>query len=502
MQTVFVSRGSYRRGRELAQRLAERMGCPCVSREDVVEQAIGHGIPVGKLEEAVIKRRPLTEPLGLLSDRYRAWVTATLCGHALQGDLVYHGRAGHLALPGVSHVLRVRALTDDEDRYDGVVERLNMSRDRAIAYVRGVDEDIRRWVRTMYDLDIDDPALFSATVNCSKLAVGNVAAVLVTMAQLPEFQSTPVSERRLRDLLLAARCRLVLAEDERTCGLKVIVRADGGSVSVTYPPRQAKLADAIPVALAGVDGIEQLRFTVAASSILWVQERFDPDSDALRHLLDIADRWEAAVDLVRLVPAGAVGQDPASAVARPAVRLDASNGGILEDAPDAGTAGGDDGGLSQTLDRLIRAGRAGGECTISGGQQSLIGSLCTLSSVSLVVVDNLFLDRSPAVRMRLTRDLAGQLADRLRVPVVGAEELESQYLFGRKQWIQLVASLGAAAVLYLAVFTNQEAVLRLLRVEGGGGRILAVLGVTAMAPLVAYAWGTASHHLLRLMRFE
>ena len=500
MQTVFVSRGSYRRGRELAEQLAERLGCRCLSREEVIEGATRHGIPVGKLEEAVVKRRPLTEPLSLLAQRYRAWVTTTLSQAALEGDLVYHGRAGHLALPGVSHVLRVRALTDAEDRWQSVVERLNLSRDKAIAYVEGVDEDIRRWIRTLYDLDISDPALYNLTVNCSKLAVGNVAAGLVTMAQLPEFQSTPASQRRLENLQLASRCRLALSDDPRTRDLSAQVRADAGSVSVTYLPRQAGLAAAIPAVLEGIDGVRELRQTVAASSILWVQERFQPDAEILTDLLDIAGRWEAAIDLVRLVPGEPSAVQPGEAEAH-AVRLESVDGGILEDTASAG-GDGDDGGLAETLHSLIQAGRGGGQCTVAGGQQSLIGSLCNVSNISLVVVDNLFLDRGPAVRKRLTRDLASHLADRLRVPVVGAEELRSQYLFGAKQWLQLAATVGLSAVLYFGVFTHQDAVLSVLRSQDTVWRAVAVAAVTLTAPLVAYLWGTAAHHLLRLARFE
>ena len=301
MQLVFVSRGSYRRGKELAEKLAERMGCRSLGREDVIEGATRHGIPVGKLEEAVVKRRPMTEPLALLAERYKAYVTATLCERALEGDLVYHGRAGHLALPGVQHILRVRALTDADDRHEGVVERLKLSREKAIAYVEGVDEDIRRWVRTLYDLDINDPALFNLTVNCSKMAVSNLATALVSLAQLPEFRATPVSLRRLEDLWLASRCRLALADDPRTRDLSAQVRAHSGCVSVTYPPRQAKLAEMQrswrPSTASGSSGGRS-----PMSTILWIQERFEPESETFKHVLDIAGRWDAAVDLVRLLP--------------------------------------------------------------------------------------------------------------------------------------------------------------------------------------------------------
>ena len=503
MQTICVSRGSYQRGKELADILAAKLGCDCLSREEIVEAATKRGMPVGKLEEAVVKRRPLTEPLALLFEHYKAYVTATLAERALKGTLVYHGRTGHLVLPGVTHVLRIRVITDPEDRIEAVTARMRLSREKAKAYIEEVDEDRRRWVRTLYNLDIDDPNLFNLTVNCSKTSVGNIASALVSLARLPEFEATPASVRRLDDLYLAARCRLTLAEDERTRDLSVQVRAEAGNISVTYLPHQLTPAEAIPSVLELVEGIRELRQTVATTSILWVQERFDPHAEALGHVLDIAGRWNAAVDLVRLLPEG----EPATPAAvdevqaaMSAVRLTASEGGILDDSK--GEEPLDDGGVKETLHRLIQAGRAGAHCTVSGSQQSLIGDVCNVSNVSLVVVDNLFLSKPEAVRKRLTRDLASLLAERLRKPVIGAEELKAQYLFGPRQWLKLIGLLAVSVLLYLAVFTNQHTILAFLLAPGTTNRILAAAVVMVSVPLLAYTWGTAALYLLRLARFE
>lgn len=263
MQTICVSRGSYRRGKELADLLAGKLGCDCLSREEIVEGATRRGIPVGKLEEAVVKRRPLNEALALLFEHYQAYVTATLAERALKGSLIYHGRTGHLVLPGITHVLRIRVITDPEDRIEAVTTRMRLSREKAKAYIQEVDEDRRRWVRTLYNLDIDDPNLFNVTLNCSKTSLGNLASALVSLALLPEFDATPASARRLQDLHLAARCRLALAEDARTRDLSAQVRAEAGSVSVTFLPRQSKAAEAIPAVLEVVEGIRELRQTVA-----------------------------------------------------------------------------------------------------------------------------------------------------------------------------------------------------------------------------------------------
>ncbi len=503
MQTICVSRGSYQRGKELADVLAAKLGCDCLSREEITEGATRRGIPVGKLEEAVVKRRPLSEPLALLIEHYKAYVTATLAERALKGCLIYHGRTGHLMLTGITHVLRIRVITDPEDRIEAVTARMRLSREKAKAYIEEVDEDRRRWVRTLYNLDIDDPNLFNLTVNCSKTSVGNIASALVSLARLPEFEATPASARRLEDLFLAARCRITLAEDARTRDLSVQVRAEAGNVSVTYLPRQLKAAEAIPAVLEVVEGIRALRQTMATTSILWVQERFDPHSETLGHVLDIAGRWNAAVDLVRVLPEGeAAAPAPVEEVpaGNGAIRLTPSEGGILDDSK--GEEPLDDGGVKETLHRLIQAGRAGAHCTVSGGQQTLLANVCNASNTSLVVVDKLFLSKPEAVRKRLTRDLASLLAERLRKPVIGAEELKEQYLFGPKQWLRLIGLLAVSGLLYLAVFTHQHAILAFLQAPGTANRIQAVAAVIVFAPLLAYVWGTAAHYLLRLARFE
>jgi hypothetical protein len=506
MQTICVSRGSYRRGKELAERLSDKLGCSCLSREEIVEAATRKGIPVGKVEEAVVKRLPLSEPLSLLIEHYKAFVTVALAQRILKDTVVYHGRAGHLMLPGVPHVLRVRAITDPEDRIEGAAQRLRLPRARAQRYIEQVDDDVRRWIRTLYNLDLDDPQLFNFTVNCSKVAVDNVATALVSLARLPEFEATPGSLRRVENLYLAARCRLALAEDERTRDLSVQVRAEDGSVSVTYLPWQPAAAEAIPLVLQHVDGVRDLHRTVALTSILWVQERFDPGSETFQHVADVAQRWNAAVDLVRFVPGEGGDEAVPSAPAPPApqvqaIELTSADGGILDDGQQA-AGDGDDGGVGATLDRLIKLGRAGAQCTVAGGEGCLIGNVCHSTNVSLVVVDNLFLSKGPAVRKRMMRDLAGTITERMRAPVISAEELKEKFAFGPRQWLTLAAFVVATAALYVLALTNQEALLMFLRAPGSLNRALAVAGVLLAAPVVAYLWGTAAHYLLRLARLD
>ena len=94
MQVICISRGSYGYGKQLAERVAEKLGYPCISREKLTDGATDHGIPVGKIEMTIFKHQPLSEELGVEVDRYKAYITAALCEKALEGGFVYHGRTG------------------------------------------------------------------------------------------------------------------------------------------------------------------------------------------------------------------------------------------------------------------------------------------------------------------------------------------------------------------------------------------------------------------------
>jgi hypothetical protein len=131
MQIVCISRGTFAGGKELAECLARKLGVPCISREELTDAAVAAHIPVGKVEMAIMRPRPLSEQLATERDRFKAFVAATLAERALEGGVVYHGRTGHLALPNVPGVLRVRVITDPEDRITQTMQRLGLSRRQA-----------------------------------------------------------------------------------------------------------------------------------------------------------------------------------------------------------------------------------------------------------------------------------------------------------------------------------------------------------------------------------
>jgi len=536
MQIICVSMGTYGGAKELAQSLSGKMGYDCLCREDLIEAAIQEGIQVGKLEMAMIKPGGFTERLARERDHYLAFSRAFLCQQALKGDVIYYGRTGHLLLPGITHVLRIRVVWDMEHRIQTIMQRMGLERDKAVRYVREVDEDRSRWVRSMYGIAVEEAINYDVTVNLQQLSVANAASALVGVAQLPDFQMTPASKKGLEDLYLGATARLALARDKRTHGAVLKVRADAGVVTVNYRPQDSGIGRFIPSALESLEGLKDLRITMATANLLWIQERYDPGSELYGKVVEIATKWNAAVELLRLAPEGEepVGHEeatpeegfPADRISDtdplPSPAAAALQGGTPQEYDggiegDEGEEEFDDGGLSPTLGKLAEVGRSGGGRSVYGNRQRLVESLDRTFPYTLVVIGDLFLSKGHAARQRATRDLRGFLQDRIRAPIVTADELGPQYLFGRRDILKAGFYLLVILVLFFLVFTNQETVLAFLANTGwyaeaaqrsalGRFEWLPKLAVSAAVflfiPVVAYSYGRVASAFLKLIKME
>lgn len=501
MQIICVSRGSLSRGKELAQLLAAKLDFALLSREDLTEAAIKEGIQVGKLETSMMKPGQFTERLARERDHFLAFCTAYLCDKIRDAPLVYHGRTGHLLLRGVGNVLRIRVVADEEYRIQAAMRNLGVDREKARRYLTEVETDRRNWVRFMYAVSWEDALQYDVTVNVEQMHVANAASALVSMAQLPDFQMTPASRRALDELYLCAKARLLLARDEHTFRAGFSVKIHDGVLTVTYLPKDVEVADDVARVLGPLEGVREIRSTMATTNILWVQEAFDPRSETFDEVVEIARKWNAAVELVRYAVGGATGEPAPGAGPAAAAQRTAEAGiedDVEEDVPDQG-------GLKATLDELAKVGRSGGGRSVSGERAHLLASCCNSVPYSLVVVGNLFLDKGRAAKVRLTRELQDSIGSRMRIPVVTADELRAHYLFGRRDLVRLVGFLALVAALYVVVFANQAQVLEFLSI-GLTGRPLAKALVAAavflLSPIIAISYGTVARSVMKLIKME
>jgi hypothetical protein len=353
---------------------------------------------------------------------------------------------------------------------------------------------------------------YDLVLNLAHLSMESAAAAICSMAQLPDFQPTPASTRALGDLCLAARARDMLGRDERTGEMDLGVSAQDGRVTVTYMPQQADEAPAIGTVLASLQGAREVVCTMALTNLLWLSEAFSPDSADFAHVTELAQRWGAAVELMRLVPVTA--DEPAVCLTN-AGELTAAGpclpkevdptGGIEDDIEDGVEArpAAADGGLAATAERLIGLGLFGGGRALVGGGEEVVGAIKAAPRYSLVVVGDVFVSKSVAVRTRLSRELSSYISERVTLPVMAKEDLQAKVVFGAKQFSRLALYSGLVVLIYLAAFTFQWPIQEFLGSPSSlTMKVVATGALACFVPLVAYLYGNSTGLLFKWLRFE
>ncbi len=505
MAIVMIS-SLFQSGRkELAETLAKKTNWPVLSREELVEKAREQGIKIGRLEVAMIKTPNKSEKLAREKELYLAFLTSILCEKAREGSFIYYGRGGHLLLPGVSHRLRVGLSTPQEVRVDRTAQALGLSPDKAVSYLSEIDEDFDKWIRFIHRVDSRDPKNFDALFNLENIGLNNAAEILCNMAEMPEFKPTAASLRMIDNHYLTAQSKLRLALDERTAAADLQVHADNGVVTVTYPPHQQQFRGHIPAVLADLKGCREIQCTMAETNILWIQERFDPKAENYQQIIQLAQRWGAAVELMRLIPPGEGGDtdlvntDEDRAFSRKTCgRL--YDGGVEDDEPETIF---NDGGLNRTKEDLLSLGRFGGQHTVCGGYSSILERVQGNGQYAMVVIGDMFLSKGHSARTRQTRELALNIRDRLKAPVITADEMKSRFLFGKKQAVQLLGFLAVIVFLYTAILSHQEPLFNFLSGPLHQSYVwLSPLVLFCFIPLIAYLWGTVTGLALKIINID
>jgi cytidylate kinase len=213
MPIITISRGSYSRGKEIAEKVASRLGCVCLSRGFLQKEAAQeYQIPEVALVRAIHDAPTILERLGHKKEKYVACYRAVVLKHFQQDNVVYHGLAGHFLVRGVSHVLKVRILADMADRVRWEMEREKISKKEARRILQQDDEERRKWSKYLYGIDTWDPQSYDMILRIRKISVGDAVDIICHTALLPNFQATDESRRKMDDLVVASSVHVALID--------------------------------------------------------------------------------------------------------------------------------------------------------------------------------------------------------------------------------------------------------------------------------------------------
>jgi cytidylate kinase len=204
MAIITISRGSYYRGREVAEKVAQKLGYECLSRDILLEASEEFNIPEIKLIRAIQDAPSILDRFTRQKEKYVAYIRAALLKHVQKDNVVYHGLFGHFFLQDIPHVLKVRIVADLEARVADEVKREGISESKAREVLMKDDEERRKWALQLYGADWWDATLYDLVIHLKTIKVDDAVDLLYHIVQLPGFQTTPESQEAINNLMEAA----------------------------------------------------------------------------------------------------------------------------------------------------------------------------------------------------------------------------------------------------------------------------------------------------------
>jgi len=267
MAIITISRGSFSKGREIAEKTAETLGYGCIGRDVVIDASREFNIPEVKLRRAIHDAPSILERFSYGKERYIAYIQSAILKSLKQDKMVYHGLAGHFFLKDISHVLKVRIIANIEDRIKIEMEREGISEEKALSILKKDDEQRVKWSTYLYGIDTRDPGLYDLVIHINRLDTDDAVDIICNIVSSDKFKTTPLSQKNIEDLAVAAEVKALLIDMKPD----IDVSASDGIVSVSTKARESEeqqLINEMKQIVKDVPGVKDLKVNVRLSDIV------------------------------------------------------------------------------------------------------------------------------------------------------------------------------------------------------------------------------------------
>jgi cytidylate kinase len=205
MGVITISRGSYSKGKEIAEKLAQKLEYDCISREILLKASDQFNVKEAKLIRALHDAPSFFDRFQHGKEKFTAFIHEVFLGYIRKDNVVYHGLAGHYFARGIPNILKVRINSTLEERIKEEMRRENISEEEARSLLIKDDEERRKWGISLYGIDTYNCELYDLVLQIDNLKVNDAVEILFDIAKRLCFQTTPESQMISKDRFLAAK---------------------------------------------------------------------------------------------------------------------------------------------------------------------------------------------------------------------------------------------------------------------------------------------------------
>src|SRR5207245_8456792 len=132
---------------------------------------------------------------------------------------------------------------------------MGLTHEAALNYVRHSDRERAARVKSLYQLEVDDPLLYDLVLNTERLTVEKGAALVRETLRDERFQSIEPGRREVVDLSLAALARAALMAHPQVEAHSLTVTCKDGHVTLTGGGREDEQRTVAADGVARIQGL-------------------------------------------------------------------------------------------------------------------------------------------------------------------------------------------------------------------------------------------------------
>lgn len=247
MSIIAITDSSYSKGRQIAKSAAKRLNYEYVDSENVLTLVSKEfGVSESKLVRALQDTPSNVGMFSKAKPEYIIFVETLITKYLLKNNIVYYGVVGLPLIQEISHVLKVHIIANLESRIKNRMKLKldNVSQDKARKAVTKEDEQLKKWVEAVYNIDVADPNLYDLVINVGHIKGDDVEDALETIISTVEhkkFQPMTYSLRCMKNVAMSCCVRATLADIDP----KMQVKSDEGTIYIYTKAVKKKAQDKV-----------------------------------------------------------------------------------------------------------------------------------------------------------------------------------------------------------------------------------------------------------------
>ncbi len=257
MAVIAVFSGSHSHGEDVAQLVAQQLGCERIEQQLVDQASQQFGLAKDKLTRTLSGGVSFFDRLTDQRDKHIASVTVILAQLILDDNKLVHGFAAHLLPRSIGHVLKVLLIANHDYRLDQATKSEGKSPKEAESILHRGDQERLAWTRRLFNKPPFDESLYDLVIPMHETSVEDAARLICEYAGSDPVGTTKRSLRQAQDFVLSAKVKLALVE----AGHEAEVTSENGHVMLTlnkYVVRIKQHETDLKEIAAAIDGVGEI----------------------------------------------------------------------------------------------------------------------------------------------------------------------------------------------------------------------------------------------------